>query len=44
MVRIRQEPLIINDKDLIKTAIDGVVIIELQIFEDASGYFFENCL
>ncbi len=25
-----------------KTAIDGVVIIEPRIFEDARGYFFES--
>ena len=25
-----------------KTALDGVVIIEPQVFEDASGYFFES--
>ena len=30
---MRQEPLIINDKDVIKTAIDGVMIIELRVFE-----------
>ena len=28
--------------DVIKTAIDGVVIIEPRIFEDARGYFFES--
>ena len=27
---------------IIKTAIDGVVIIEPQVFEDARGYFFES--
>ena len=27
---------------VIKTAIDGVVIIEPRIFEDARGYFFES--
>ena len=25
-----------------KTALDGVVIIEPQVFEDARGYFFES--
>ena len=28
--------------DVIKTAIDGVIIIEPRIFEDARGYFFES--
>ena len=28
--------------EVIKTAIDGVVIIEPRIFEDARGYFFES--
>ena len=28
--------------NVIKTAIDGVVIIEPRIFEDARGYFFES--
>ena len=28
--------------DIIKTAIDGVVIIEPRIFEDSRGYFFES--
>ena len=28
--------------NIIKTAIDGVVIIEPRIFEDARGYFFES--
>ena len=28
--------------EIIKTAIDGVVIIEPCIFEDARGYFFES--
>ena len=28
--------------EVIKTAIDGVVIIEPHIFEDARGYFFES--
>ena len=31
-----------NIMNLIKTAIDGVVIIEPRIFEDARGYFFES--
>lgn len=28
--------------NVIKTAIDGVVIIEPCIFEDSRGYFFES--
>ena len=28
--------------NVIKTAIEGVVIIEPRIFEDARGYFFES--
>ncbi len=28
--------------NIIKTAIDGVVILEPQVFEDARGYFFES--
>lgn len=28
--------------EVIKTLIDGVVIIEPHIFEDARGYFFES--
>ena len=28
--------------DVIKTAIEGVLIIEPKVFEDARGYFFEN--
>ncbi len=28
--------------NIIKTAIDGVVIIEPRVFEDARGYFFES--
>ena len=28
--------------EIIKTAIDGVVIIEPRIFEDSRGYFFES--
>lgn len=28
--------------NVIKTVIDGVVIIEPRIFEDARGYFFES--
>ena len=28
--------------NIIKTAIDGVIIIEPRIFEDARGYFFES--
>lgn len=30
--------------DVIKTAIDGVVIIEPRVFKDARGYFFESFL
>ena len=28
--------------DVIKTAIEGVVIIEPRIYEDTRGYFFES--
>ena len=28
--------------NVIKTAIDSVVVIEPRIFEDARGYFFES--
>ena len=28
--------------EVIKTAIEGVLIIEPRIFEDARGYFFES--
>ena len=28
--------------EVIKTAIDGVVIIEPKIFKDSRGYFFES--
>jgi len=28
--------------NVIKTSIDGVLIIEPRIFEDARGYFFES--
>lgn len=28
--------------NIIKTAIDGVLIIEPRIFEDSRGYFFES--
>ena len=28
--------------EVIKTAIDGVVIIEPKVFNDARGYFFES--
>ena len=31
-----------NIMNVIKTAIDGVIIIEPRIFEDARGYFFES--
>ena len=31
-----------NHMNIIKTAIDGVVIIEPRIFEDTRGYFFES--
>ena len=39
MHREKGEERIMN---VIKTAIDGVVIIEPRIFEDARGYFFES--
>jgi dTDP-4-dehydrorhamnose 3,5-epimerase len=41
----RSRKCIIDQKEImnvIKTAIDGVVIIEPRIFEDARGYFFES--
>ena len=28
--------------EVIKTAIDGVVIIEPKVFKDVRGYFFES--
>ena len=28
--------------DLVKTDIEGVIIIEPRIFEDSRGYFFES--
>ena len=28
--------------EVLKTAIEGVVIIELKIFKDTRGYFFES--
>ena len=28
--------------NVIKTSVDGVVIIEPRIFEDSRGYFFES--
>ena len=28
--------------EVIKTAIEGVVIIEPKVFKDARGYFFES--
>lgn len=31
-----------NNMEVIKTAIDGVVIIEPKVFKDARGYFFES--
>ena len=33
---------IYNTMDVIRTEIDGVVIIEPKIFGDARGYFFES--
>ena len=35
----KQTPNIMN---VIKTAIDGVVIFEPRVFEDIRGYFFES--
>ena len=29
--------------NVIKTAIDGVLIIDPKVFGDARGYFFESC-
>ena len=38
-----QQPTEINyDMEVIKTAIEGVVIIEPKVFKDARGYFFES--
>ena len=31
-----------TNMDVIKTAIDGVVIVEPKVFKDARGYFFES--
>ena len=31
-----------TEMEIIKTEIDGVVIIEPRIFKDARGYFFES--
>ena len=28
--------------EIIKTSIDGVLIIEPRVFKDSSGYFFES--
>lgn len=41
---MHQQPtaLKIEDMEVIKTAIESVVIIEPRIFEDARGYFFES--
>ena len=36
------ENISIQDMDVIKTAIEGVVIIEPTVFRDARGYFFES--
>ena len=30
------------DMNVIKTAIDGVFVLEPRLFEDARGYFFES--
>ena len=38
----KQAPQISINMDVIKTAIEGVVIIEPRIFGDARGYFFES--
>jgi len=37
-----QDIEILIDMDVIKTAIEGVLIIEPRIFTDARGYFFES--
>lgn len=34
--------VIYNKMNIIKTSIDGVVIIEPRIFRDTRGYFFES--
>ena len=44
-VQLMGLPIFLRNKvnmEVIKTAIDGVVIIEPRIFEDARGYFFES--
>ena len=38
----RQANLILTKMEVIKTAIEGVVIIEPKVFRDARGYFFES--
>lgn len=38
----KQAPKISINMEVIKTAIEGVVIIEPKVFKDARGYFFES--
>lgn len=38
----RADNKIYNNMEVIKTAIEGVVIIEPKVFKDARGYFFES--
>lgn len=40
--RAKQEKTSIYSMEVIKTSIEGVVIIEPRIFKDARGYFFES--
>ena len=42
VVSLHREKGVERIMNVIKTAIDGVVIIEPRIFEDARGYFFES--
>lgn len=40
--RIERETIYYTSMDVIKTNIEGVVIIEPRVFKDARGYFFES--
>lgn len=39
---VREAQICIEKMEVIKTAIEGVVIIEPRLFRDARGYFFES--
>ena len=41
-LKISYNTIFQNKMDVIKTAIEGVVIIEPRIFKDSRGYFFES--